>query len=79
MASDEDFAPEEMDFEPEEPDMDFDADQLEAESAPAPRARTNVYTMLLVVSALFYAIALVATFAEMAPYSTGFVRDLFGS
>lgn len=37
----------------------------------------DIYTAMLIISAAFYLIALVATMAEMAPYCTDFLGGLF--
>lgn len=56
--------------EDEDMDMDFD-DDFDVDNAyiPAPKAKSNVYTAMLVLSAIFYIIALMATLLELAPYT----------
>lgn len=72
MASDDDFAPEDLDDGMDEPDLDFEPDDIDDEDAgpPTPRARADVYTALLILSAIFYIIALAATFGELTWYCT---------
>ncbi|MFW5856495.1 MAG: hypothetical protein ACOCX4_01345 [Planctomycetota bacterium] len=76
MVSDDDFAPEDLDENLDDEEMDFEEDDFEDEEEEAargpktPKARPNVYTALLIVSALFYIIALVATFGELTLYCT---------
>ena len=77
MVSDDDFAPEDLDDNLDDEEMDFEEDDFEDEEEQAtaagpktPKARPNVYTALLIVSALFYIIALVATFGELTLYCT---------
>jgi hypothetical protein len=80
MVADDDFAPEDLDFEPEEEDLDFDEEEA-FEAPPGSRVPTksgaNIYTMLLVLSAIFYTVGLVATLYEMKPYCEKWLWELF--
>jgi hypothetical protein len=58
----------------ENEDLDFDMDEGFEDDAPVSSgAKSNVYTAMLLISAVFYVIALIATFAQMAPYCKGFL------
>ncbi|MHC4870246.1 MAG: hypothetical protein ACYTFY_00210 [Planctomycetota bacterium] len=81
---DEDF--DDLDFDVEEEnqeeaeDFDFDEEDDDAGSSYKPAgggSKSDVYTAMLIISAAFYIIALLATFAEMAPYCKDFLGGLF--
>lgn len=76
MVSD-DLEPEDLDFDDEEDFEDEEEEGFSSPRAPRPRARVDVYTVLLILSAIFYGIALAATCAEMQPYCTEFMWNLF--
>ena len=57
-----------------EDDLEFDTN---AAYIPAPKSRSNVYTAMLILSAMFYLIALLATFLELAPYTMSFAESRF--
>lgn len=54
------------------------AEAVEA-AAPTVVVKTDLasYSGMLIATAVFYLIAIVATMAEMAPYCSGFISDLF--
>ena len=82
MPGSDNFSPDDMDMDGAM-DMDFESKDEDAGIEPAEIKRkastkkksapTDIYTVLLIISAFFYLLALAATLAEMSKYCVNFL------